>query len=354
MWQGGGKMRERPFDVALIKRMAAGHWLAILEGLAPELVPAIRRPGRHVPCPVHGGSDGFRLFPDANETGGGICNTCGPKSDGLALLQWLKGWSFPEAVAAVADAVSAGATLPPPTARVTQSRLARDKDQIVRQQRRARRALEAVWHKSVPLTAEEGAPGRLYLQKRGIEVIPASSRLRCHPGLGYYEERNGRSERIGKYPCLIARYTDNRDALLSLHRTYLSHDGSKASVMDPRKAMRFAGPVLGGCVRLSPADWEVGIAEGIETALAVQQRAEMPVWATLSATFLEHWIPPEGVRNVIIWADKDRSGRGQEAARTLKQRLEARGIAAQINLPPGFVPRGRKSIDWADPHRVWP
>ena len=42
-------------------------WLPVLSALAGDVLePALRRPGRHAPCPVHGGrhGDGFRLFAD--------------------------------------------------------------------------------------------------------------------------------------------------------------------------------------------------------------------------------------------------------------------------------------------------
>lgn len=45
-------------------RNRIGNWDAVLAGLAPELAAALSRKGRHVPCPVHGGRDGFRLFRD--------------------------------------------------------------------------------------------------------------------------------------------------------------------------------------------------------------------------------------------------------------------------------------------------
>jgi phage/plasmid primase-like uncharacterized protein len=61
-------------DRNLVRTQARGHWRAILQPLAPALEPALERPGRHGPCPIHGGADGFRLFRDVNETGGGICN----------------------------------------------------------------------------------------------------------------------------------------------------------------------------------------------------------------------------------------------------------------------------------------
>jgi phage/plasmid primase-like uncharacterized protein len=338
----------RPIDAAVVKRLAAGRWLQILGDLAPDLGESLDRLGQHGPCPVHGGHDGFRLFRDANDTGGGICNTCGAKSDGLALLRWLRDWTFPEAVAAVAATLGLTDVPRPEFVACARALPTADPEQSARQRRRALHAMEGVWSKSVPLTDPAGAPARLYLQQRGIDLIPDPSRVRCHPGLGYYEQVNGRSERVGTYPCLIARFTDPEDQLVTLQRTYLTGDGRKAPVREAKKAMRAAGPMTGGCVRLSPAGWELGIAEGLETALAVQQRARMPVWATLSATVLETWTPPDGVRLVIMWADKDRSGRGQEAAECLRRRLEARGIGSQVNLPPGPVPSGRKSVDWAD------
>lgn len=50
------------FDIKTVKAAAEGRWDAIFSVLAPKLAPAQERAGRHVPCPVHGGTDGFRLF----------------------------------------------------------------------------------------------------------------------------------------------------------------------------------------------------------------------------------------------------------------------------------------------------
>lgn len=82
-----------------VREAATGRWPLILGALAPQLETAMRKLGRHVSCPVHGGKDGFRLFKkDFAEHGGGICNTCGPKKDGFELLMWLNHWDFRMAV----------------------------------------------------------------------------------------------------------------------------------------------------------------------------------------------------------------------------------------------------------------
>ena len=80
-------------DYTEIRQHAEGYWFEILEELAPGLIPAIEAHPNHVPCPVHGGVDGFRLFDDAEETGGGICNTCGGFSNGFKILSWINNWT---------------------------------------------------------------------------------------------------------------------------------------------------------------------------------------------------------------------------------------------------------------------
>lgn len=95
-------MKNAYFNATTVRQAASGNWLAILATLAPHLESALKRPGRHAPCPVHGGKDGFRLFKDVDLTGGGICSTCGPKADGISMLMWLCGWSYPEALSNVA------------------------------------------------------------------------------------------------------------------------------------------------------------------------------------------------------------------------------------------------------------
>lgn len=107
-----------------VRKAAEGNWLSILDSLAPSLSDAIMKAGRHVPCPCpsHGLSkayssnstasvkgksrkrgDGFRLFKDAHLTGGGICNTCGPRHDGFELLMWLNGYDFKDCLADVGE-----------------------------------------------------------------------------------------------------------------------------------------------------------------------------------------------------------------------------------------------------------
>ena len=86
-----------------VKQAASGNWLNILSRQSCGIQKAIDRVGKHIGCPIHGGKDGLRLYRDANQTGGGVCNTCGSYPDGFARLMWLNDWSFKQAVDAVAD-----------------------------------------------------------------------------------------------------------------------------------------------------------------------------------------------------------------------------------------------------------
>jgi phage/plasmid primase-like uncharacterized protein len=332
-----------PIQAAVVREHAHGQWFGILGRLAPTLEPALARPGRHVPCPVHGGQDGFRVFKDTNATGGGICNTCGSFRDGFALLMWANAWGFREALDTVAQdlRLDGGGSW---TAAKAQTRRgpapAQPRDDA------AEAALRRVWSETLDPAAREALPLRRYFHRRGIEAKPDGEVVRFHPALGYYEER----VRVGTYPAIVSRVADAAGRPVTLHRTYLTADGAKAPVTSPKKLMPEMGTLSGGAIRLFPAGPALGIAEGIETALAVRQRTGMPVWAGVSAALVEAFVPPPGVTLVVVWADLDRSERGATAANRLRDRLLAMGIRVAVHLPPGPIPEGTKGLDWAD---VW-
>jgi hypothetical protein len=150
---------------------------------------------------------------------------------------------------------------------------------------------------------------------------------------------------------MVALVTDTDGVPVTVHRTYLTSDGRKAPVAEPKKLMAYPSDrLVGGAIRLFPPTPALGVAEGIETALAVHRRTGMPVWSTVSAGLLARFEPPAGTSLVVVWADRDRSGTGEAAALTLRERLLKRGISVAVHLPPGPIPAGAKGIDWAD---VW-
>ena len=115
-----------------VLRMARGRWGAILGTLAPQLQAALDRVGHHVPCPMHGGKDGFRVFRDVDDTGGTVCNTRGIHADGFATLMWANGWRFSTALRAVADYQRMGTSMTPvPRARPVLARRRHPEDRRI-------------------------------------------------------------------------------------------------------------------------------------------------------------------------------------------------------------------------------
>ncbi|WP_158089667.1 DUF7146 domain-containing protein [Magnetofaba australis] len=340
----GNRPPPRTFDAADVKAAAAGRWGEVYAQLAPELAEAMAKPTRHHPCPVHGGKDGFRLFGDWRESGGCVCATCGPRHDGFATLQWLRGWDFPEALARVAEVSGLDHTAPRPVvrpARVTPPPAPTPDREI-------QRAIADEWAEAVGLDHPAAAPVRRYLEARGLgEAMPLSPALRCDPRATYWED----GRKAGEFPAMIGRVVDAQGRHVGNHRTFLSLDGRKAPVRDAKKLTRgvFPGAFSGAAIQLFPLDGSgvLGVCEGIETALSVRLGAGMPCWAAISASGLASFEPPPGVQAVHIWADLDRSGAGQEAATKLVERLRHR-MAVVVHLPPGEIPEGSKSLDWLD------
>ena len=79
-----------------------------------------------------------------------------------------------------------------------------------------------------------------------------------------------------------------------IHRTFLLEDGSGKAPA----GKKMLGSMADGAVRLFPigADNHLGIAEGIETALAAQAIFGIPTWAALSADGLRRWRWPSDVQ----------------------------------------------------------
>ena len=343
------------------KRVAAGHWVDILGCLSPSLADALARTGRHVPCPspTHPGKsvDGFRVFQNVAETGGGICNTCGTFHDGFALLGWINGWTPRESLEAVEQALGISAGIATAPIRVPPAPPRRSTAKDGREMERRRSNLNRTWAATVPIEDPEAEPARLYLARRGLGWLGATE-WRFHPSLPYYDGRDC----LGSYPALVALVQTAAGVPVTLHRTYLAPDGSKADVPAPKKLMAYLEecPLIGAATWLSKPGPCIAVAEGIETSLAVQEALRCPTAAALNAAMLAGFIPPPGVKRVFVMADKDRPskphprGHGQEAAIELTRRLWAMGVQASAMIPRRAIPDGEKSIDWLDIWNTYP
>lgn len=338
-----------------VKERAAGQWDRILPALAPVLEEAVNRAPRHVDCPLHGGSKDFRLDKDFAERGSGIC-TCGWFSDGFELLAQAKNYSVKDALYDVAQYLGIDANSHNNEIRHTPApKLAAPRPAPVPSSFN-RKLLREAYEGSIPADGS-ATPLQLYLGKRGIAVSPIPSVIRFNPALPYFVlGANNRSRCIGQPPAMLAVVSDANGLPVTLHRTYLDVNGNKSPVPEPKKLMSpvIEGSAIGGAIRLFQDGKVLGLAEGIETSLAVYMATGMPVWACVCTSLLKQVVIPPTVELVVIWADLDKVNRktgvrpGEEAANVLAERLKASGHAVQIMIPPGTVGPDQKGIDWLD------
>lgn len=279
---------------------------------------------RHGPCPICAGTDRFRFDNDKGE-GTWICNQCGA-GDGVKLLMLTKGWSFKEAADEIEKIVG---TVKP------QAAPRRPSDDWMK------RLKNDLW--SAGQSVDAADPVGKYLSSRGLSLSDYPRVLRfvekCR-----YDERDGAKVKPAAtfHPAMIARFDGPDGKPSTIHRTYLTHDGSKADLPKPRLLM--PGDIAkGGAVRLAPAGPVMGIAEGIETALSAAKLWRVPCWAALNAGAMIQWEPPEGTESVLVFADNDSNFTGQEAGFMLAKRLKiARGLIVTVEFPPDV------DTDWND------
>lgn len=482
------------YDIHAVKAAAQGHWDAIFAALAPMLAQAQERPGQHVPCPVHGGTDGFRLFKHYAEKGDGICNTCGARTDGFDMLCWVNGWTFVQALTEVAKFLglkpenahrpseapktkaaasdsgrdvqtfsgtivragmreykdtgrkafgvdllqlnglritcwgielqtavkAAGAkrgdkvalvklrteervgskgpyrvniwrcdllknktrealpkasertpeipspaaprpTTPQPTtphAEIPQTETLQPETpaaQPASTDKSPRMAsIEKMWSiaKIIRKDRRDAAPVLKYFEHRGLKDAEWDDEsLRFVPNAFYRSSKEGETER---WPALVAAVRKVDGTLVTLHRTFLTEDGRKAPVEEVKKLMALpeGATINGASIQLGKPGERLCLAEGIETALSVQYATGIPCWCAISANGLKTVEIPEGVKTVLIFADKDKSDVGSLAAEALRDRLADEGRFVIIVNIPDAIPSGAKGIDWNDVLRM--
>ncbi|MGB3320293.1 MAG: toprim domain-containing protein [Sphingopyxis granuli] len=189
-----------------------------------------------------------------------------------------------------------------------------------------RAAARRLWAASKPI---EGTPVSDYLASRGLGVAGAAGSLRYHPRCYYRASRDDPPDVRSAWPAMIAAVTDDRGAVVGVHRTWLAPPGGKAPVADPRRAM---GHLLGHGVRFGAAGDVMAAGEGIETMLSLREvLPSLPMIAGLSAAHLAAIVFPSALRRLYVAFDKDPAGTG--ALATLVERAVDVGIEL-VPLPP--------------------
>lgn len=303
------------FNRLPLKDCARGRWSGILPtlGIGKSFLT-----GKHGPCPLCGGKDRWRW--DKKEgRGTWICSQCGA-GDGIALVMIKNGWDFREAAKQI-EAIIGSVRQDPP--------------KLERSDRDKRDAMNKLWLSSKAVEINDPV-GHYLFRRTGLVSFPNCLRTIYH--LRY------QSDCPSFHPAMIAMVTGPDGAPSILHRTYLTDDGCKAPVVEPRLFMQ--GTIAkGAAIRLAPAGDTLGIAEGIETALSASALFGVPCWAAGNAGLLAAWQPPPEGKRIVIFGDNDPDFGGQAAAYGLARRLGSDGSVVEVQIPP------MAGADWNDVHQ---
>ena len=280
-----------------LKQQTRGRWRSILITMG---VPESILNGEHQPCPFCGGTDRFR-FTDHEGQGFWWCNQCG-NGTGFDLASKILNKTFPQVCQEIEKILGNG--LPPLTTLDSNVETAE------------RNAVKKIWKDSTPL--KKGDPVCCYLMNRGLSK--ASSILKFHKGVfdGYTGKR---------IPSMVAPITDAKGEMVGIHITHLGQvrgKWEKSPLVKAAKKMRkLSKTISGGSIRMFKMDVEnLGISEGIETALAVKEHTGVPCWSVMNATGMEKFqLPDPRPLMLTIYADNDLNFTGLKAAFVLANRL---------------------------------
>jgi len=273
---------------------ARGQWRSILSSVG---IPGKYLTAKGRECPHCGGTDRFS-WTNYQQEGYFICRQCAPEGgDGWEFVSWFFRISKKDALD-----------------RIRQVLMIARPDRQKPKPDMSNRFIRDLWDGAFHIQRDD--PVGMYLSSR--KVFPGSDpvAIRFHPNVSYFDGK----KRIGAFPAMLARFENGGD--FNLQVTYLTDDGRKREdVPVARKNMQGAMP-KGGAVKLFGWRETLGIAEGVETAIAAAKMAQVPFWACLSANALCKVEVPDGVRNVIIAVDNDESFTGAKYAYALANRLK--------------------------------
>ena len=185
---------------------------------------------------------------------------------------------------------------------------------------------ERLWHQGRGVGRTLAAD---YLASR--HIVSHSAQLRFNGRV-----QLGRSAEATYHPALLAAVRDD-SGLLAVHRTFLDPAGGQARFDNPKRLLANPGR---GAVRIGQPTRVLGIAEGVETALAASVIHGFPVWAVLGNERFGLVTIPQCVERLIVLADNDTGG--ARAAMLANDGLQRDRLTIETLWPPA------QHNDWAD------
>ncbi len=301
-------------------------------------------------CPVCGGNNRF-VFDNKSGKGNNLCRKCNSEDGssvksrtGLRLITDKLDCTFDEACELAGEYLR----LTPETKHTAEATRKAIKEQpaepkiTAKEKKWAEKTIREALLNAIPL---DGTAADIYLRNRGLKLGYPIKNLKFNKIDRYEKDRKPQN---WKQNALIAKLTDNLGKLESLQRIYLTDAAEK----DTRKQTpKYTGNTVEeskASVKLFDPAEIMGIAEGVETALAAHELSGIPVWASINAVRLPFWQPPEIAKTIFIFADLDVSNTGYIKGVELYRKLKAQGLDVYLLLPGTVIPQGKKSVDFLD------
>lgn len=328
--------------------------LEVAEKLA--LGPFRREGSDHVSgCPQCGGTRRFAIHP---RKGIFMCRNCNPGGDGIALVQFVRGCSFAEAL----EFLVGEGQLDPAEIATRKKRLAEKKKEQEDYEARARafaiRDAREIWHAAED---HDTTPAQDYLAARHCGLDPWPPTLRYLPDHPYKKMIGQRMHVLHSGPCMIAAVTNAHGRIECVHRTWIDpvRPGQKAEIRDPEgnllKSKMTRGSKKGGVIRLTRTtnSGVIVMGEGIETTASVAAVGILPdamFWAGVDLDNMaglqvkvsgqrqseipdlsdeKAFVPPPGTKRLIYLMDGDSDPKSTRAKLT-------RGLRRAAHFRPGL------------------
>ncbi|MCK1447753.1 toprim domain-containing protein [Bradyrhizobium sp. 2] len=325
------KPTNRRIDPADIERAEA----VSLADIADARGLTLKRVGSELvgACVKCGGRDRFAINIAKNVFN---CRGCGGKGNAISFVMWLHGSGFVEAVEVLTGRaphkVHRSTVYLGPEPEPEPKPKPKPKPSAADHRQQA----AWLWQEAGPV---EATPAAIYLTKRGLHP-PSPDVVRFHPHCPFGRDANGCTVTTPAMLALVRNIVSNEPQ--AIHRTALDLDGSKVELVgddDRPRSRRALGSLQGGAVKLTDdakVTKAVGIGEGIESTLSLQQLPEWfgsPVWSLLSKNGVREFPVLPGIETLMIAVDHDEKQDGQKAASAATARWRAAGREVLLAWP---------------------
>jgi hypothetical protein len=302
----------------LIQRAEAVRIEDEIERRGIKLIGWVDRCG---PCPQCGGKDRFSINVRKQVF---LCRGCAARGNVIALVRFLDGCGFLEALEYLTGERAPAPSRPAPAA----TDAPRDDDRDARALMFAKQIVSEMR----PIL---GTPGETYLREiRKIDTEAVADVLERTDAIGWlpavYFNEPDHALHGRKLGAIISVMTDmiTAEPTGAISRTYI-HEGRKL-----RKAKTLGSPA--GIIRLSEdADVLEGlhIAEGLESAFGAMSKGFRPMWATGSTALMAKFPVLSGIEALTMIADHDANAAGERAAAAVASRWREAGKEARVWRP---------------------